>query len=350
MRCMRRAVSSVRMEPGADLVNEYVQSFELERLEDIQVKREANNNLAMVCDESTSLMEPPSLHHVKLPPMPIVPGHDYASLHPHGHPGHHQAHGVLMRAPGPLPFSPPDTPPEGSPPDQYHLNPNVASPIPCLHSQNPPSFDEHLGGGLVWLPMQQRQESPLDLRPCNDEMECWNKRSVITDIKRMASCNQDYRLTDELSPIATTRPQMRIGNCFPRSPCPPSYEPSDPSTKACIISDDQLVSLTVRELNKRLQPYPKELVTEFKAKRRTLKNRGYAQNCRSKRVKASKELELQNKTLVKELRMVKEELQKLSARCRCGAASNTIREKFPGIDAGIGVARYPCDSSAEKHM
>jgi len=67
------------------------------------------------------------------------------------------------------------------------------------------------------------------------------------------------------------------------------------------LSDDELVLLPVRELNRRLQGVSKEVVLQLKQKRRTLKNRGYAQNCRTKRLQHRWELEKHNDGLMSEL-------------------------------------------------
>ena len=80
------------------------------------------------------------------------------------------------------------------------------------------------------------------------------------------------------------------------------------SPSSISISDLDLVTLPVRELNRRLQGYPKEEVLRLKQKRRTLKNRGYAQNCRSKRMIQKHELETTNKTLQQQIAMLKRQL------------------------------------------
>jgi len=74
-----------------------------------------------------------------------------------------------------------------------------------------------------------------------------------------------------------------------------------PGGRSGDLSDDQLIQLPVRELNKKLHGLPRDTVVKLKQKRRTLKNRGYAQNCRTKRLQQRNQLEDKNKILLKEL-------------------------------------------------
>ena len=65
------------------------------------------------------------------------------------------------------------------------------------------------------------------------------------------------------------------------------------------LSDQELVVRTTKELNKLLKNknIPKERQKQIKQERRTLKNRGYAANCRDKREKEEKDLDDKNKLL-----------------------------------------------------
>lgn len=78
------------------------------------------------------------------------------------------------------------------------------------------------------------------------------------------------------------------------------------------IDDIDLVTLPVRELNRRLQGHAKDEILRLKQKRRTLKNRGYAQNCRSKRMIQKHELESTNKALHQQIVMLKRQLSAMT--------------------------------------
>merc|ERR1712130_857247 len=95
----------------------------------------------------------------------------------------------------------------------------------------------------------------------------------------------------------------------------PSADDAILGEESAIISNQQLVNLSVRELNKRLHGVPREEVVKLKQKRRTLKNRGYAQNCRSKRLLQRQDLEENNKALVSSSERMRAELERVVKEC-----------------------------------
>jgi len=86
---------------------------------------------------------------------------------------------------------------------------------------------------------------------------------------------------------------------------------SNSGSKNDLLNDEQLIHLTVRELNKKLHGFPREEVVRMKQKRRTLKNRGYAQNCRTKRLAQRNDLEARLRMQQSDITRVRVENDKL---------------------------------------
>ncbi|XP_013389058.1 neural retina-specific leucine zipper protein [Lingula anatina] len=74
------------------------------------------------------------------------------------------------------------------------------------------------------------------------------------------------------------------------------------------FTDEELVSLTTPELNRRLKGLSKETVALAKKRRRTLKNRGYASNCRAKRSHTRQSLQEENGNLQREVERLQKQL------------------------------------------
>ncbi|XP_040845997.1 transcription factor MafK [Ochotona princeps] len=102
------------------------------------------------------------------------------------------------------------------------------------------------------------------------------------------------------------------------------------------LSDDELVTMSVRELNQHLRGLTKEEVTRLKQRRRTLKNRGYAASCRIKRVTQKEELERQRVELQQEV----EKLARENASMRLEL--DALRSKYEALQTfARTVARGP---------
>lgn len=263
------------------------------------------------------------------------------------------------QVPSGVPSTPPETPPViGSPTGSTcaQVYPGVpSSHYPTHHRAPPPSAG--LTQEMMWLPNSMRSDpQPLDLRPLagsvqdeewerhreymqsvaaanhhNHLMQAQHHHHHFQTIEHLAPINMhsspyhNSLITNgppnNTSSIIHSNPNHHVNNRrdeyrphsvsstrsstnSPRT-CSGQYSTSSNLGLDDCIDDDLLTTLTVRELNKRLHGCPREEVVRLKQKRRTLKNRGYAQNCRSKRLLQRHELEKTNRQLNQDLHRLK---------------------------------------------
>ncbi|XP_056630896.1 transcription factor MafA-like [Diorhabda carinulata] len=269
------------MEDNQHLAEEYVQEFVLDHLEDITVKREdkrqiIEENTGWIPHDDTSRTLCRSQWEDRRIPSP---SQDSIYIQQPV-----LVNMTLMNDPG----TPPDTPPNHSP----------------LVCRPPGIMDE-----MMWFPTNIRAEpQPLDLRPlhCMGGEPDWERREYIPSGTITETPNHHYSLHHQ-------RPQSVCSGASALSPRMNTHNSGYSTCSEDIsLNDELLMNLSVRELNKRLHGCPREEIVRLKQKRRTLKNRGYAQNCRSKRLQQRQDLEQTNRSLQHEIHRLKSELARVS--------------------------------------
>uniref|UniRef100_A0A672Q9L0 Transcription factor MafG n=1 Tax=Sinocyclocheilus grahami TaxID=75366 RepID=A0A672Q9L0_SINGR len=109
-----------------------------------------------------------------------------------------------------------------------------------------------------------------------------------------------------------------------------------PGENGTSLTDDELVSMSVRELNQHLRDLSKEEILQLKQRRRTLKNRGYAASCRVKRVTQKEELEKQKVKLQQEVEKLTSENASMKVEL------DVLRSKYEALQSfARTVARSP---------
>ncbi|XP_051939340.1 v-maf avian musculoaponeurotic fibrosarcoma oncogene homolog Gb isoform X1 [Hippocampus zosterae] len=116
----------------------------------------------------------------------------------------------------------------------------------------------------------------------------------------------------------------------------------EPGENGTSLTDDELVTMSVRELNQHLRGLTKEEILQLKQRRRTLKNRGYAASCRVKRVTQKEELEKQKAQLQQEVDKLANEnasmrLELDALRSKYEALQTFARTVARSPNVGVGV-------------
>jgi uncharacterized small protein (DUF1192 family) len=341
---------------------EYVEEFNLDHLTSGQVKREAAERGRA---NPTPLPSPSSMiHQGPAPPPPpqqvliegtgggailygahqlhsmgtlASPGPQLHQLFPQTQPGTPQQHILLHQQkgePGGALFttmtpSTPGTPPDTPPTPQHDCHNSSLPPSPSFMAaglQNGVHGDARVNllsaeDGNCWTMAPGLRyndaEGPLDLRGGNEPlvMEVWPPNMGGHHPRHPKHGYLDEHLDSPLGMqgghLGGMGPNGRAMSLSPDSRCTSvscgnsiihSTGPAD-----AFLTDEMLMSLSVRELNKRLHGFPRSEIVRLKQKRRTLKNRGYAQNCRSKRLQQRHEQETQIRSLQAELQRARHE-------------------------------------------
>ncbi|XP_059618637.1 transcription factor MafB [Phlebotomus argentipes] len=315
------------------LADEYVQDFVLDHLEDTAVKREDPSPPSSKISWTTTVVEEEEAApiHMKLRSLQqhnYIPYHDKKRMHPLSPPpemytGPMAGQPVLVNsAVAGVPTTPPETPPTGSPQP------------PCAQGYTGHYGMQRQSNGLMedmmFLPDTMRLEQPLDLRHLHCDEAEWERPRYLQPNDGGGGVSgppfiQHHHLThlEHMGPLHAgsyhghmARP-LSSGSTgtivvSPRQSAGQHSSSSVGSKDDEELDDDLLMSLSVRELNKRLHGFSRETVVKYKQKRRTLKNRGYAQNCRSKRLQQRQDLELTNRTLQSHLNRMKMDLERIT--------------------------------------
>lgn len=104
------------------------------------------------------------------------------------------------------------------------------------------------------------------------------------------------------------------------------------------ISDDELISISVRDLNRtlKLRGLTRDEIVRMKQRRRTLKNRGYAASCRIKRIEQKDELETEKTQEWHDLEQIQEDTRRLQDDTNAWLAKFESLKKF-AVDQKIPI-------------
>lgn len=99
------------------------------------------------------------------------------------------------------------------------------------------------------------------------------------------------------------------------------------------ISDDDLLKLGVKELNKLLKSLSPENRTKLKRRRRILKNRGYAANCRTKRMSQKELLQIDKEKLENDVKNLTNQKQMLKIKL------DSINDRYKDLQHYVSILK-----------
>ena len=94
------------------------------------------------------------------------------------------------------------------------------------------------------------------------------------------------------------------------------------SNSGANISDEALLNLSVKDLNKLLKSLSPDERNKLKKRRRILKNRGYAANCRTKRMSQKDVLQMKKQELEEEVKKIEHDNELLRFKL------NSVKERY----------------------
>lgn len=158
--------------------------------------------------------------------------------------------------------------------------------------------------GHFWFTSEEKQESAqsvpestLDLNGMPAWLsETFQPQHIYEDDEQDDKASEQSILSPSLSESSSTS----TGHFFPQ----------EMSAKVALFTDKELRELGVKEINSllKLRGLSQEEVAQVKQKRRTLKNRSYAQHSRMRRIENKNNLEITRDNLMKELEQVQRQL------------------------------------------
>lgn len=247
-----------------------------------------------------------------------------------------------------VPTTPPETPP-------HVYSPGCNGTMYNAHYGHSHRQQSTFIEDMMWLPQTMRGEQPLDLRPLPNGIENdWERREYLQqqqqsqsivnlpshlthlDHHHMTSINMhnsyNHGHANRPMSVSSTRSSSTISPRQSSQYNSSGSQNSHNSEASKVIADELLTKLSVRELNKRLHGCPREEIVRLKQKRRTLKNRGYAQNCRSKRMHQRHELEKANRKLQSDLEVARSEMNKMRHEIELLKQRLLVRQQSDGHD------------------